>query len=360
MSRISDIMLRARDTLADPVGDRWSDDRLLRLIDEAQKDICRRAKLLRAKTTLTVLEGKSIYQLPDDLLLLTRVLVDDKKIDFIDHEELDELNETWETEVGKIEYIVLDRRNRHILKTYRIPDASAVNKSNEYSFINSGYLEDITYQADSDFGILVDGEESDTFESTCPLDESCGVTTDGTLITNVYDADGTYLGQIEQPFEFSTGDFGIVGAITDTSKDIGVRDSAYGFISELTDFEFNSDFGVLGTIAEDGFEENIDSDYGTISEIYESDSHIIIYYIKKPSAITLVTDELEIDSSFDSAIKYYVVGKALRDDMDTQNRTVGNEELQFYTRELNEAMKDDMHDFVRTGKNHRVKYTGAF
>lgn len=266
MSRISDIILRARDTLADPTGDRWSDDRLLRLIDEAQKDICRRAKLLRAKATLIVLEGKSIYQMPEDLLLLTRVLIDDKKIDFIDHEKLDELNETWETEIGKIEYIVLDRRNRHILKTYRIPSVSA---ENEYEFNDN-----------------------------------------------------------------------------------------FGIISNLTDFEFTSDFGILGNIVESGFEESID-DYGIIYDMYESDS-ITIYYIKKPSNIALITDELEIDSSFDMAIKYYVVGKALRDDMDTQNRVVGNEELQFYTRELNEAMKDDLYDFVRTGKNHIVKYTGAF
>ena len=57
MSRISSIIIRTRDTLADPEGDRWSDERLLRLIDEAQKDICRRAKLLRTKKNIPIING---------------------------------------------------------------------------------------------------------------------------------------------------------------------------------------------------------------------------------------------------------------------------------------------------------------
>ena len=39
MSRIDDILLRARDTLADPDSRRYTNDRLLRLLSDAQKDI---------------------------------------------------------------------------------------------------------------------------------------------------------------------------------------------------------------------------------------------------------------------------------------------------------------------------------
>ena len=359
MSRISDILLRARDSLSDPKGQRWSDDRLLRLLDEAQKDIVRRAKLLRAKTTIYVIEGQHEYKLPDDVLAITRVLVDDHKVDFINHEELDEVNPTWEIEQGSIKNIVIDRRNRHIIKTYRIP--IDVVKLSTYSFVNAGYLEDITYLANSDYGILVDGEESDSFTSTCPLDDACGVTVDGKLLVDVYDADGNYIVQVEYDFDFQNGDYGLVGAITDLSKDVGVRDSTYGFVSDLTDFEFISDYGIVTDIQDDDMDiENFNSEVGTITEITESESKLIVYYVKKPNTIASIYDELEIDSSFDAALKYYIVGKALRDDMDTMNRQVGNEELQFYTRELAEAVKDDMHDFVRTGKNLEIQYTGAF
>jgi len=357
LSRIADILLRARDSLSDPKGQRWSDDRLLRLLDEAQKDIVRRAKLLRAKTVIYVIEGQNTYKLPEDLLQLTRVLVDDRKVDLTNHEDLDERNPIWEVEEGEIINVVIDRRNRHILKTYKIP--VYVEKLAVYEFKNAGYLEDITYQPDSDFGILVDGEEGDSFTSTCPLDPTCGVTSDGKLVVNVYDEDGNYIGQIEYDFELDS-DYGVVGAITDLSKDVLVRDSTYGFVSDLTDFEFSSDYGVVVSFQDDDIDvENMNSDLGEITDITESDTKLIVYYTKKPSTIKSLDDELEIDSSFDTALKYYIVGKALRDDMDTMNRQVGNEELQFYMRELNEAIKDDMHDFVRAGKNYEVKYRGG-
>ena len=106
--------------------------------------------------------------------------------------------------------------------------------------------------------------------------------------------------------------------------------------------------------------ENFSSTEGTITNVTETDTKLTVYYIKKPNTITSVDDELEIDDTFDAALKYYIVGKALRDDMDTMNRTIGNEELQFYIRELEEAIKDDMHDFVRAGKVYRTHYIGAF
>ena len=74
MNRIENIILRVRDTLADHNGDRWPTDRLIRLIDEAQKDICRKAKLLRKKATLSVYDNQGTYKLPDDAMLLDRIL----------------------------------------------------------------------------------------------------------------------------------------------------------------------------------------------------------------------------------------------------------------------------------------------
>ena len=41
MARIEEILVRVRDTLSDPNKERWSDERLLRLMDEAQKDVAK-------------------------------------------------------------------------------------------------------------------------------------------------------------------------------------------------------------------------------------------------------------------------------------------------------------------------------
>jgi len=67
MTRIDNILTRARDTLADPFKERFSDERLLRLIDDAQKYLVLKAQSIRSKTTVPIIPGVSTYTLPDDV-----------------------------------------------------------------------------------------------------------------------------------------------------------------------------------------------------------------------------------------------------------------------------------------------------
>ena len=63
-TRIADILTRARDSLADPNKERWSDDRLLRLLDEGQKHFAREAKLLKATSIINLFPDQATYTLP--------------------------------------------------------------------------------------------------------------------------------------------------------------------------------------------------------------------------------------------------------------------------------------------------------
>lgn len=269
MSRIANILIRARDTLSDPNGDRWSTDRLLRLIDDAQKDICRRAKLLRTKTTLPIQNNTHTYKLPDDTLLLDRVLLDGSLIPLKSHRDLDRFTHDWENDEGTITCVIFDKQRRGIIRLYPTPinlDTDTYTFNNTYGLITS--IDGFTI--DNNYGILVD-IQSDDIDETNFVPDTEGIATD----------------------------------LTDSIK-------------------------------------------------------VIVYYIKKPNTISTIDDELEIDDSFDLAIKYYIVGKALRDDLDTQNRIVGNEELEFYNRELIEAISDDIMDFTRENRHNQTHYRSAF
>jgi len=270
MGRISDIMVKVRDTLADDDGDRWDNNRLLRLIDEAQKDICRQAKLLRTKVDVDIFANQAIIDLPEDLLLLDRVLHQGDIVPLVSHLEMDRRSDNWEADTGnKITEIIYDKQSRHSIKVYPILEVVDVD---------------------------------------------------------VYDINSEY------------------GAITD--------------ISGLTN---DSEYGILTSLTQGGIIETFNSVYGVTTDISESSEFLTCYYLKKPITITDINQDIEIDDVFDNAIKYYVTGKALRDDMDTQNRVVGNEELKFYERELIEAIKDDVMDFTRGGnKQYTASYKGAF
>lgn len=269
MGRLENIILKVRDTLADPNGERWPDTRLLRLVDEAQKEICRHAKLLRTKITFPIYLNEANYTLPDDLLLLDRVLYNNQVIPLKSHLQLDNEVDGWEGEFGKVEAVVFDKQNRGIIKLYKIPSEL---------------------------------EGKDTYTST-----------------------------------------------TD-----------YGVAAEVEGYLLNSDYGLVVDLDIGYYFDDYNSDYGLLIDWEVSVDYLTIYYIKKPIDITSLTDELEIDDAFDNAIKYYVTGKALRDDMDTQNRTVGNEELSFYKEELLHAIKDDEMDFTRNNsKQFYVEYKGV-
>lgn len=266
MSRISEIILRARDTLADPDGARWSEARLLRLIDECQKDICLRAKVLRDKADVNVFAQTGEYTLPDEVMLLDRVLYGGVNLPYISHSELDrtligEGRYDWEKTTGIPKYLVFDKMNRRQVKLYPIP---------------------------SDY-----------------------------ILTS------------DQPSEFILEPYGIT-----TGTDDVTPLNTYGVVSQVLDDE--NDVSFL-------------SPYGMYFGQQESSVQMTVYYVKKPDDITSVDDELVVDSMFDKCIKFYVVGMALIDDMDTQNRTVGQEQLAYYDRDLTELTKQSVRDFVIKG-----------
>lgn len=126
-TRVADIITRARDTLADPKKERWSDDRLLRLLDEAQKDFARQTSLLKGYANIPVIPYTSTYSLPEDCWLVTRAHYAERHLQLLSHEAMDERDENWYTRVGStIEALVFDKRNDSVIRCYPIPDDSSV------------------------------------------------------------------------------------------------------------------------------------------------------------------------------------------------------------------------------------------
>lgn len=251
MSRITNIITRVRDTLADPSGDRWSDERLLRLVDEAQKDIARHSNILKGSSLIEAFTNTPILTLPDDLISVSRLSFNGDVLKAISYTEMDTKYDNWEEKVGRPTHFVFDRLNRKEVRLYPIPD---------------------TVYEDTDV-----------------------------LLDNIF------------------------GVVTGVEGKVGTFTSIYGVSSSI----------------------------GALS------GYVKALYIKQPITIIDVTDDLEVSDIFDRAIKYYVVGKALRDDMDTQNRIVGNEELSLYDRELKEAVLDSSMDFTSNRTIFETNYLGG-
>ena len=112
-----------------------------------------------------------------------------------------------------------------------------------------------------------------------------------------------------------------------------------------TDTTSVPDYGLITITSSTGI--TVADDFGVLSTIFDIKDDLVAYYTKKPIVVTAVSEDLELNEVWHRAIKYYVCGNLLRDDKDTQNRAMGNEELQLYVGELMEAMENSSRDFTQ-------------
>lgn len=92
MTRTQSIIEDARLTLADPDKTRWSDERLLALLNVAQNEIATKAQLIKRTVLLPVFKGQANYVLPDDVIWIERAYYDGKPLRLLDYKVVDNLS----------------------------------------------------------------------------------------------------------------------------------------------------------------------------------------------------------------------------------------------------------------------------
>ena len=110
-----------------------------------------------------------------------------------------------------------------------------------------------------------------------------------------------------------------------TSIDGVVATPIYGVLSDLElEQTFNTWPGMV----------HMDSINGVVTELYTTTGLLHINYIKDPAPLESVTDELLVTPIFDTALKYYVIGQAYSDDLDSQYQAKAGDAMAMYSREL--------------------------
>ena len=232
MSRVSDILTKARDTLADVDKDRFTDARLIRLLNEAQELIAVNTKVLRNKLVGTVTAASSIFILPEDCINVLRVEWNGVKLTMKSYDEMDALDPNWQSRFGN--------EPTHVVYDLRLPNKLILWPSLQYSELT-------------------------------PLGLLTGLTV---------------------PF------------VTTIADEYGAAESIQGAVLV-----------------------NGSPTYGIITTLELAEYSLAIHYAKRPALIIDETSTIELPQLLDTALKQYVVGMALRDNMDTRSREIGAEEL---------------------------------
>ena len=131
----------------------------------------------------------------------------------------------------------------------------------------------------------------------------------------------------------------------------------YGTDIAISDYSTEDGvFGLVSDIIDSEHLDEVTSPFGIITDINSSD-FLVVYYVHRPATIDDVDDELELAPLCDTALKHYVCGMALRNDLDVQNRQMASEELDLYQRELRRITSISSTDKV-VAKSHGVLYNG--
>lgn len=248
MSRVSNILDRARDSLGDPDKKRFSDAQLLRLLSEAQEQAALVSKALVQRTIMQLVPGTSYLALPEDCSAVLRVDYNGVKLQFKSFEEMDLIDSNWAARTGTVpQYVVYDLRQPNTIALWPSLIYPELEPYGLVTSLGSSTIATAQGSANSIPGSVVIGEET---------------------------------------------------------------------------------YGIIATI-----------DVQTYS--------VRVYYAKRPIDVTSLASTIELPQAFDTALKHYVVGFALRDNMDTQNRAVAQEALAQAAAAMQVAIRLTGADFAR-------------
>jgi hypothetical protein len=272
-------------------------------------------------------------------------LYDDSPLPLVTHEELDNVTfsrrfvdfglptagSRWEVTKGEPQAIIYDRRNMLEGKIYPIPDRP---------------LEDTVYN--------FVGTPSETFYQT----ELYGVTT---LYVNadVVDTYGVASSLASLVDDTSlTPDYGVVSALT-IADEVDTPPDGFGIIVDITDYEFTTTYGTAVDLTDtEVATETFEQVYGFVDTMFESCSFLKCYYLRNPIDLVDETSDLSVPPMYDIALKFYLVGQAFLNDIDTAYQQKGAAQMMIYERHVKTAKKDSTRDWTRAGQFETVYRRG--
>ena len=307
MTRIETILTRARDTLADPEKERWSDDRLLRLLDEAHKDLAKQTKILKGQHEVLPVIGQHTYDLPDNVWLITRAAFNHYDILLTSYDRMDE-------------------QARNLVNTARPQRGERDHASNRSSnFDHTTAVWQLAEGGDI-AAVIYDNRNLDSIRLYPIPNEEI----------------------LDESYDF----------VSDTADYAGGE--MLGVVTEVSDYSFTTAYGIVTELYDPKIGIEVGDTYGVTTGIAEVDKSVVLWYIRVPDTITALTDSLETPSMFDVAIKHYIVGHAFRDDLDVRYREMGAESMLLYNRELEVVDETNKTDGTRNATAFTTTYQGAF
>ncbi|MCI4437400.1 MAG: hypothetical protein JHC33_11395 [Ignisphaera sp.] len=311
---VADVLAQARSRLGDEAKHRWTDDRLVYIANQGQKQICKLSGILRREAYIPLTKNKRVYRLPTDCVTLRRVEYNDKILPIYSRSDTDD--------------------------NLRLVNGMVAVKTN----LAMGFLE--LYPEIPDFEkdvIMVEGVSTDSVFSVVPY---YGVVTnidEPYIIADVF-------GEIDSiSMDYSTAELSKgYGEVVDSnlcqSFSFGYSNGEYGVVTAV-DYSAPTytKFGVITDTNNSQY--IIGGSFGITTDISTPSSFIKVYYEAVPTTNLVYTSGFSIPDVWEDAMLKYIVGTALQDDNDANNIARGESEIAKFTNDVLKAREIASKDF---------------
>lgn len=184
MGRIQDILTNVRDILDDPNKTRWSDEKLLRILNSGIKDFVLNTECLKDRLFLQLAVNTATYDLSNYVLKFNRVQFMESVIESKKHSEMDQLSTTWQTDTGpEVKYVIFDTLKEGSIRVYPIPTVGdeIIVQNQVYGALIDIYVNDDIFKIPS----LVNADEGMTNYLVCNIVRKPNIVTINTIDTDM-------------------------------------------------------------------------------------------------------------------------------------------------------------------------------
>jgi hypothetical protein len=145
--------------------------------------------------------------------------------------------------------------------------------------------------------------------------------------------------------------------VDDLYTDYEVSPNSQGVTDQITNYDVDSLYGAVGSIYDSELVDLQLDTFGIIVDAVEGD-FLSVEYVRRPVIATSIYQDPELPDAFDTALVKYVTGTVLRDDIENQNRAMGNEELTLYMNELADVEAIAKQSSTSVAYNTETAYQG--
>ena len=335
----SDIIQRARQRLGDELKQRWTDDRMLTIVNDGYRDICKTTNILRKESYIPLRQDQTRYNLPDDCISVRRIEFGGTVMPLVTRNDIDNMNYPTVQNVGL--YGIKDNLDMQKIEVYpSVPEGTekyytqvqGINTDEDTIIVQrrgvtTGSSVPTLYSVDPLYGVVTDsGTNAITLQTAAPY---------GEIYSTNLEIQPSNVGT--EPTESPTLP-GLLLPIPIIPKD------ARGVLTELLFNETDSHYNILGFITNSRVA-TLSGQFGITTDIANKEDCLHIFYSCVPEALLSVDSELRMSDIWEAAMLRYTVGTALQDDNDANNINRGELELSKYVVELDKAFKMSSKDY---------------